>query len=537
MTLDLTGKKILVIDDFPEMRSMLRKMGVAFRATDIDDAKDGDGALKAMSKKKYDIVLCDYNLGDGKDGQQILEEAKFKELINYSTTFMMITAENTTEMVMGAMEYQPDGYLTKPFTKGEFSARLEKIKQRKSDLVDIEKAIQRKDPVGAIALCDKKLADKPTNTFEILKTKADLCEKLGDVEASSEVYEKALSIRDVPWAKLGVAKVHYHHGDYMMARDMLQDLIEENSSIVEAYDWLAKTFEALDDLPEAQKILIDAINVSPKAILRQKELARIAYKNNDLETAESSFKKAIRVGKNSCFKSPSDFTGLAKVHLDKGSPTDALKTMSGIRDNFDNTPDATLQAAVMESTIYNNLGQQELAEKALDEATHVFNNMSGNVTTDVTMDLAKSCFSLGKADQAEDFIKYVVRNHHDDPTVLKQTQELFNSLGMEESGQALIDSTRQEVIDVNNKGVKLAKEGKLEESIDFFAKAASGMPENLTVNLNAAQSLLMFMQKKGKQDKHLYQTRQYLDRIRKIKSSDEKYKKLLTIYKKITGTK
>ncbi|VAW86606.1 Chemotaxis regulator - transmits chemoreceptor signals to flagellar motor components CheY [hydrothermal vent metagenome] len=537
MALDLTGKKILVIDDFPEMRSMLRKMGVAFRATDIDDAKDGDGALKAMTKKKYDIILCDYNLGDGKDGQQILEEAKFKELINYSTTFMMITAENTTEMVMGAMEYQPDGYLTKPFTKGEFSARLEKIKLRKSDLADIEKAIQRKDPLGAIVLCDKKLADKPSNTFEILKTKADLCEKLGDVEASSETYEKALAIRDVPWAKLGVAKVHYHHGDYMMARDMLQDLIEENSSIVEAYDWLAKTFEALDDLIEAQKTLVDAINVSPKAILRQKELARIAYKNNDLETAESSFKKAIRVGKNSCFKSPSDFTGLAKVHLDKGSPTDALKTMSGIRDNFNNTPDATLQVAVMESAIYNNMGQQELAEKALDEATHVFNNIPGTIPTDITMDLAKSCFALGKADQAEDFIKYVVRNHHDDPEILKQTQELFNSLGMEEAGQALINSTRQEVIDINNKGVKLAKEGKLEESIDFFAKAASGMPENLTVNLNAAQSLLMFMQKKGKQDKHLYQTRQYLDRIRKIKSSDEKYQKLLAVYKKITGTK
>lgn len=537
MSIDLSGKKILVIDDFPEMRSMLRKMGVAYRGTDIDDAKNGEEAVKCMAKKKYDIILCDYNLGEGKDGQQVLEEAKHKNLINPATIFMMITAENTVEMVMGAMEYYPDGYLSKPFTKTEFAARLEKILQRKADLGEIEQALQKKDNVAAAHLCDEKLATNPRNTLEILKIKGDLCERMGNYDEAAAIYEKVLSMRDVPWATLGIARIRYHTKEYMIAKEMLQDLIEKNKSYVEAYDWLSKVYDRLGDSNEAQRMLTDAAELSPKSILRQKTLAELAYRNKDFEVAENSFKKVIKIGKNSCYKNPSDFTGLAKVYLDKKNPVDALKVVSGIRDEFNKAPEAVLQAAVVESGIYHQLGQPEQAAKAIAEATHIFSTISGSVPTSVAFDLAKTCFALGKKDEGENLIKYVVRNHHEDEAVLKQAQSLFNELGLENEGQALISSTRQEVIDINNKGVQLAKEGKLEESIEFFTKAAGGMPENLTINLNAAQSLLMHMQQKGKNDRHLYQTRQYLDRIRQINATDEKYQKLMQMYKKIVTGK
>jgi CheY-like chemotaxis protein len=535
MALDLSKQKLLVIDDFPEMRSMVRKIAAAFRASDIDDAKNGAEAIKMMEKKKYDIILCDYNLGEGKDGQQILEEAKHRELINYASIFMMITAENTMEMVMGAMEYHPDGYLTKPFNKAEFASRLEKIQERKADLADIEKAISRKDNLTAINLCNEKLAATPKNALELMRVKADLCEKMGEFVEAAAIYEKVLSLRDVPWAALGLARVRFHTKDYMVAKEMLQDLIEKNSQLVEAYDWLAKTYEALGDLTQSQRILSDAVAISPKAILRQKALADVALRNNDLDTAEGAFKRVIRIGKASCFKTPADYSGLSKVYLEKKAPNDALKVISNVRDEFNNAAEATLQAAVMEGRIYTTMGQTGLAEKAVEEASHIYSNLAGNVPTDVAMDLAKTCFSLGKKDQGEELVKYVVRNHHEDEAVLRQAEALFTELGMGDEGRALISSTRQEVIDINNKGVQLAKEGKLEESIEFFTKAAGGMPENQTINLNAAQSLIMHMQRNGKNDRYLYQTRQYLDRVRELDPTNDKYQKLLAYYKKILG--
>ncbi len=91
-----------------------------------------------MRRRAYDVVLCDYNLGEGMDGQQVLEEAKHRRLVGYATVFVMITAENTMEMVMGAMEYKPDDYLTKPFNKELLKSRLEKLVARKRDLVPVQ---------------------------------------------------------------------------------------------------------------------------------------------------------------------------------------------------------------------------------------------------------------------------------------------------------------------------------------------------------------------------------------------------------------
>ena len=115
--IDFSRKKFLIIDDFSSFRSLLKRMLQSMRVSDIDDTFNGEDAVNKMSLKKYDIVLCDYNLGEGKDGQQVLEEGKGRGFIGYSTIFMMITAENISELIMGALEYQPDEYPMKPFNK------------------------------------------------------------------------------------------------------------------------------------------------------------------------------------------------------------------------------------------------------------------------------------------------------------------------------------------------------------------------------------------------------------------------------------
>ena len=84
-------------------------------------------AIGLLRNHKYDVVLCDFNLGDGKNGQQLLEEAKITNLIGPACAWIMITAEKTTEAVMGAVEYQPDGYLLKPITAAQLQTRLKKI--------------------------------------------------------------------------------------------------------------------------------------------------------------------------------------------------------------------------------------------------------------------------------------------------------------------------------------------------------------------------------------------------------------------------
>ncbi len=113
--LDLFKVKFLIIDDFANYRSMLRSILVTCGAQHIEDASNAADALKMVTYNKFDVILCDYNLGDGQNGQQLLEEIMHRHLMPYGTIYIMITAENTQNMVMAAVEYRPDGYLNKPF--------------------------------------------------------------------------------------------------------------------------------------------------------------------------------------------------------------------------------------------------------------------------------------------------------------------------------------------------------------------------------------------------------------------------------------
>ena len=81
----------------------------------------------------------------------------------------MITAETSIEMVMGALEYQPDSYLTKPYTKSELMNRVDRAVARKIEYKDIESVFERNLFAEAISLCDKKL-------LEILIRQCEQCE-------------------------------------------------------------------------------------------------------------------------------------------------------------------------------------------------------------------------------------------------------------------------------------------------------------------------------------------------------------------------
>ena len=115
--LDLSKIHFLLIDDFANYRSMLRSILLSCGAQHIDDTFNAEEALKKVAFNQYDVILCDYNLGDGQNGQQLLEEIMHRHLIPYGTIYIMITAENSQNMVMAAVEYRPDGYLNKPFLK------------------------------------------------------------------------------------------------------------------------------------------------------------------------------------------------------------------------------------------------------------------------------------------------------------------------------------------------------------------------------------------------------------------------------------
>jgi len=156
--IDWAGKNYLVVDDFIGVRQLLRESLRSLGARNIDQAASGGEAIALLAKTRYDVVLCDFNLGDGKNGQQVLEEARVRNLLLPSSVWMMVSAEKSVESVMGAAEHQPDAYLVKPITEGVLLTRLNRAWHRKQVFRPIDQAYAEKDYLKAARLCDEQIA-------------------------------------------------------------------------------------------------------------------------------------------------------------------------------------------------------------------------------------------------------------------------------------------------------------------------------------------------------------------------------------------
>ena len=532
---ELASKRYLIVDDYGDMRSMLKNMLKMFGVHNVISVSNGKEAIAILEKETIDVVLCDYNLGPGKDGQQVLEEAKHRELIGVGTIFVMITAENTREMVMGAMEYEPDSYLSKPFTKDMLQVRLEKLAAKKMDLAAVQRAVQEKNLDLAIQLLDRRIQQKPRNIAELSRYKAELCLQAGQNEKAAEIYEKVLAIRELSWAVLGMGRVHYARGEFDDARSLFQDLIDENENLLSAYDWLAKTLMAMDLPDEAQSVLEVAVERSPKAVLRQKVLGEIALTNQAFECADTAFSKAVELGRNSIFKNPYVYAKLADTKSQLDHNDDAINIIKQLEKEFGHDKEAQLFASTSQSFIYANMGNEGLAQQHFQQAEKLFNRLGVKASTSATIEMAKACVSVGETEKGQEILMDAVRNNHDDDEVLREVEIAFHAVDPDGDIKNKIEDACSEIIQLNNQGVGLTQQGKLSEAIELFDEAATGMPGNRVINLNAAKVLIIYMQKNGKDIEQVGKTRKYLDRVRKIEPNNPTLNRLQDALKKVIG--
>lgn len=523
MTVSLTQAKILVIDDFQGMRTMLRDFVKAMGVTHVDTAANGKEALSQLRNNRYGIVICDFNLGLGQNGQQVLDEARMHDYIGVSTIWVMVTAEKTTDMVMGAAEVKPDDYLLKPINQSLLESRLEKLILRKQSLGGIEESIKAKDYMDAIAQCNQQLQAQAVNPQEISRIKGDLLLTVGDYELAKSLFESVLATRNIPWAKTGLGKIHYLTGNYAAAKEVFQEVLNENRMFIEASDWLVKSLIALGEGAQAQQVLLDAVKLSPNSPARQKTLGDTAYRNGELDVAQAAFEKNIKISEFSAHKSASVYAGLAKVFSEKDAPDEALKVLARSKGAFKDNPTAAIQTAAVESAVYQKMGQSDKAEATMAQAEQLMNNLPGKVSPETAMEMAQALFALGKNDKACNLMRDLVKNNHENVEIARQIEAVFERAQMGAEGQALIKESKQEVININNQGVMLAKKGEFQEGAKLLRTAVQNLPNSEVVILNLCGLLIGLMNKEGKSDALAAEVKELLKRVFVLNPASKKY--------------
>ncbi|MCU7938069.1 MAG: response regulator [gamma proteobacterium symbiont of Bathyaustriella thionipta] len=510
--LDLSKTHFLIIDDFGNYRSMLRSILVSCGAQHIDDAANAKDALKKVIHNKFDVILCDYNLGEGQNGQQLLEEIMHRHLIPYGTIYIMITAENTQSMVMAAVEYRPDGYLNKPFPKDLLLKRLNMLVEKKSIMKDIYTAYNKQDYITALKIADEKMAKYCKQALDIGKLKAEIALKANQLDIAQQVYDQALSVRDFQWAKVGKAKVLIKRKDDAQAQVLLEEVIEENKNYIEAYDLLAEILERQGKSKQVQTVLSQATKISPNTIARQQHLAQVAIENDDFSTAEKSLKKAVSHGKHSCFGKIGDNMNLVKLYADNGKGKQAIQTITAARKIYKKDKEAQLHTQFVESMTHHKLGNED---KARDIFQQAISNISGHLSdlpAELQNDLIATTHHLGETELAEALIDDINNPSEDKHTNTEEMTRKYHYLLQ------------------NGKGMRLYNANHIFESIKVFEDAAQHLPDRISVNMNAAQALLIYLKSTGVDAELLDKARHYLDISQKLDKHNEKYQKLEAIY-------
>jgi len=529
-----SGKRYLIVDDFAEMCAVLKTVLRSLGAVHIEQATDGEEALTIMRKTRYDVVLCDYNLGSGKDGQQVLEEARYRHLIGVDSIFIMVTAENTREMVMGAVEYTPDSYLHKPVTKELLETRITKLFERKADLKPVSRALINKDYTLAIEALDQLIATRPKNLPELVKLKAQICLNSNRYDMALEIYEQVLGNRELPWAYLGKGQVFYRQKKYQQALEILQYLLTQEPHLMVAYDWLAKAQMALKDFQAAEQTLATAVELSPRAVKRQQQLGELALNNNHPEMAEVAFQKAVQFSRHSILRHPAQFAGLAKSKTANNKHEEAEKIVIDIGKTFSGTLEARFYVATATAAIQHNRGDVEGVAESLQTADQLLHQMGESSSPTLRLELAKAYAQAGYQEKTNELMQALIANNHDDDELVSEILQFCDDLAGSDEINQKVREVRQAVIRTNNSGVHLIQQGRYDDAIALLRQAAEDMTGNKTINLNIAKALIIKMEKTSPQSDDIQSVRRYIDRVAQLAPNDWRLNDINTRLRRLT---
>jgi CheY-like chemotaxis protein/uncharacterized membrane-anchored protein YhcB (DUF1043 family) len=490
-------KTALIIDDYPDMRGSIRRMLVNIGIERIDTASNGEDAITKCIENDFDIILADYNLGEGKSGQQILEEMRYKRLLKSTSIYMMITAETTKSMVFGALEYQPDDYLAKPFTQPVLQKRLDRLMIEKEALYDINSAIDRLDYDKASEMCQIRIDANDRYQRRCYRLMGFCHFSKHKYGHAKEIYQKVMDERPVEWAEIGLGKSMIALNELDEAEQIFHTLASDGSRCLEVYDCLADIKIRKGDVETAQHLLEEAIEISPNAILRQQKLAQLSEDNQDWDCAEQSYRKVIRLGQNSVYESPEHHFKLARCISseisfskvkDKGRQRDVEAVLERVKKKYKNQPEVLLQSGIIQATTYANVGDVDKSKERIAEIQQQVSSAS-NQSAQLMLDMAKSYKAVGDHEKAQTLLAQLAELHADNDEVCEAIDRI--------SDEPLTKKGKQKAIDLNKEGKDLFGNKDYEKAVALFDQALKHYPNNIGLNLNLMLALVRKMSADG----------------------------------------
>lgn len=491
--IDYSKKRFLVVDDFSEFRTSVTGMLRLMAVKQVDAAAKGEEALALCRNTQYDIILHDYNLGAGKNGQQVLEELHHAKLISPHCIFVMCTAESSQAMVMSALECEPDAYLTKPFNRASLQQRLDKLVERKMALKPVLDALSKDDSRGVVAACDQLLKGNPKLAPQCLRYKANALKALGLHAELEALLKQLVGDRPMPWAVIALGNLWLEQSKLDEAEQLFSTAISQFPMLPALFDGLAAIQQARGDQQKAQEYVIQGLRISPNSLQRQQALGQLARSNGDYESAVKAFRQAIDLGRNSQFRDPENHLGLAGTLNDQaGDDAPGSKAMIEIRQtlgdlgkSWKDDPGLRVRANLLEASTLKKTGDIGGADKLINAAAEQLAQMDTFFSADKALEVAAQLKKLGRTNIAEEVLGTCAEMYGDD-------ENIMSAISQHTDNPAILQAGTQSQ-QLNREGIRAYQQKQFPEALALFRQAQALQPRNISYALNTAQSLLRLL--------------------------------------------
>jgi DNA-binding response OmpR family regulator len=528
----LKGLRALVIDDIREMRSMLRDTLAEAQIKDIVLAPDARAAVDAIRSAPFNLILSDYDLGAGTDGQQLLEYLRQERLMPPGGLFFIISADSTIDRVASAAEMLPDGYLVKPVATEQLLTRIEEALARHVELRPMYAAVHDGRFEEGLQQCERFLKAGPRFRIELLRHMSMCQTALGRWDDALLTYRAALKVRSsMTWASIGIARCCVAMGDLDAARQRLTTVLKDRPYHAGAYDLLLELLERTGDLSGALKVATRAAEHIPSAV-RSRRQAEIAYLADDLEIADTALTKVVRQTANAITRDSRNSALLAQVSLARGDPKRAMQLIA--KEAADLPKDARTQAlaAAIDVQAWTALRRPAEAAEAGKRLAKAF-DLDAEPRTRLL--IAKAALTAGMTEAGMKVLDEAVRaaermSSAENASTRALAAKVLADAGMTERATDLTADRSEEAAKEAEGAVRKLRSGHFDEAVEMVNAALPKAPEHTGVLTAAVEIYLMTMRLKGVRPDLLAQVRSALVRLRARGTADPDRLKRMDAY-------
>jgi tetratricopeptide (TPR) repeat protein len=445
--------------------------------------------------------------------------------------FFMVTAEGNAGKVTSAAELTPSDYILKPFTVDRLLERIARALDKRDAFMPVYQLMEVGDQRAAIDACLLAMREHPRYAVDFLRLRAELHMVLGEPAEAEPIYQQVFDLRQVGWARLGVAKTLYMRQRYAEAQELLEALIENNPKFVDAYDWLARTHAAIGALEKAQSTLSEAVAVSPHAVRRLRRLGEVALETGDTDTAEKILKQVVSRAKYSEFRDPEDHVKLVQTLVRKGDPVQAAAVIRDLDKSMGGQRNTGLCSAISSAMLHEYTGNETRLAESLITALAACKESQG-LSADVKMELARNCLSNNMEEGAADVMRDVMRNAPNN-AAMTRAMAVFEKVGRPELAATIAQESRQAVIELVAAGAVKAKAGDYRGAVTLMLEAVAKLPDNPQVVFNAAVAVLKCLENLGWEERLGRTALGLIDSVRRLDPVNPKLPALAGLHQTI----